>query len=54
MSKITENKKNILIFLTMVIAMALICLILYKPFSNYLNDPAILKEKLANLVIGAN
>ena len=47
MSKITENKKNILIFLTMVIVMALICLILYKPFSNYLNDPAILKENLA-------
>lgn len=47
MSRITENKKNILPFTTMIIAMIIVCLILYKPFSNYLNDPAILKEKLA-------
>lgn len=47
MSRITENKKNILPFMAMIIAMIIVCLILYKPFSNYLNDPAILKEKLA-------
>ena len=46
MNKFAINKKTILNIIISLAIMAIICLILYKPFSNFLSDPSKLKETL--------
>lgn len=48
MSVLIKHKKFIIISLILIIIIAIISLLLYQPFENLLNDPAILKQQLDN------
>ena len=52
METIKENKKLIYQLSIAILIMAIICLLLYKPFEHLLNNPETLKNQLDQ--IGAN
>ena len=49
METIRENKKLIYQLFIAILVMAIICLLLYKPFEHLLNNPETLKNELSQL-----